>query len=109
MGVPGGAGGGDVAAATTLGVVVERLLRLALPLVGRRGEVDDGVLQALAGVDRDELDGRGVAVEPAGALDAAVLAGVGDLAAQPAEQADQPEPLAQGRLVEYLADVATGR
>ena len=36
--------------------------------VPQRGQVDDGVLQALAAVDGDQLDGRGVGVEPAGAL-----------------------------------------
>ncbi len=55
------------------------------------GQVDDGVLQALAGVDRDDLHRRGVAVEAAGAL-----AG-GDpqpLLAQPLQQRRQAEALA---------------
>ena len=58
------------------------------------GHVDDRELEALAGVDGDQLHRGGVGVEPAGALRPRVRAGLGDPAAQPVEQRGEPEPLA---------------
>ena len=71
------------------------------------GQVDDGVLQALAGVDRHQLDGGGVGVEPAGALGAA--AGRGPRLTWPRSQvssATSPSRSVRRDLVQRLADVA---
>ena len=94
---PAGAAAADVAAAPP-GVVVEaRQVGLGDVPVGDGGQVDDGVLQALAGVDRHQLHRGGVAVEPAGALEAAAGPALGDLLAQPGQQRDQAVPLGRGR------------
>ena len=74
--------------------------------VGDGGQVDDGVLQALAGVDRHQLHRGGVGVEPPGALDAAAGPALGDLLAQPGQQRHQAVPLGERDLVQRLADVA---
>ena len=71
---PVGTAAPDVEAAPALGVVEPRPLRVADEPVADRGQVDDGVLQPLAGVDGDQLDRGGVGVEPAGPLGSAPLA-----------------------------------
>ena len=96
----------DVHAAAALVVVEPRPLRLRDVAVGDGGQVDDGVLEALARVDRHQLDGGRVAVETAGALQATAGAALGHLLAQPGQQRDQPVPLGEGGLVQGLADVA---
>ena len=97
----------DVAAPAACVVVEERHGRVAAgEAVPQGGEVDDGPLQALAAVDGDELDSSGVGVEAAGALGGDLELVVGDLLAQPGEQADQPEPLLGGHPQQGLADVA---
>ena len=95
----------DVAAAPAVVVVEPRQVGLADVTVGDGGQVDDGVLEALAGVDRHQLDGGGVAVETAGALQPAAGAALGDLLAQPGQQRDQAVPLGERGLVQGLADV----
>ena len=95
----------DVEASSLLGVVEPRADRVADVSVGQGGEVDDGVLQALARMDGDELDGGGVGVEPPGALQPPSRAALGDLLAQPGQQGGQALALGQGHLVERLADV----
>ena len=81
------AGAADVAAPPALVVVEERDLRVVADVaVPQRREVDDGVLQALAAVDRHQLHGGGVGVEAAGALGGDLELVVGDLRAQPAQQ-----------------------
>ena len=87
-----GARPADVAAAAALVVVEERDLRVAAGVAVPQGrEVDDGVLQALAAVDGDQLHGRGVGVEAAGALGGDLELLVGDLLAQPGRAA-RPGP-----------------
>ena len=102
-----GARPADVAAAAALVVVEERDGRIASGEAVPQGrEVDDGVLQALAAVDGDQLDGRGVGVEAAGALGGDLELLVGDLLAQPGEQSDQAHPLLGADPQQGLADVA---
>ena len=104
--VPVGASATDVDAALPVVVVEQRAGRLGHEAVGDGGEVDDGVLEALARVDRHQLHGRGVGVEATGAFGAAAGPALGDLLAQPGQQGDQPVALGEGDLVERLADVA---
>ena len=103
---PAGAAAADVEAALPVVVVEQRPGRLRHEPVGDGGQVDDGVLEPLARVDRHQLHGGGVGVEPPGALGAAAGAALGDLLAQPGQQRDQAVPLGEGDLVQRLADVA---
>ena len=102
---PPGTAGADVAAAPALVVVEARQVGLGDVAVGDGGQVDDGVLEALARVDRHQLHGGRVAVETAGALEPAAGAALADLLAQPGQQRDQAVPLGQRDLVQGLADV----
>ena len=103
---PAGAAAADVEAALPVVVVEQRPGRLRHEPVGHGGEVDDGVLEPLARMDRHQLHGGGVGVEAAGAFGAAAGPALGDLLAQPGQQRDQAVPLGEGHLVERLADVA---
>ena len=103
---PGVAAPADVEAAPALVVVEQRTGGLGHEAVGHGGEVDDGVLQPLAGMDRHELHGGGVGVEAAGAFGPTAGPALGDLFAQPGQQRDQAVPLNEGDLVQRLADVA---
>ena len=103
---PVGAAAADVDAAPAVVVVEQRPGGLGDESVGDRREVDHGVLQPLAGVDRDQLHCLRVGVEPSGALDAAARAALGHLLAQPAQQGDHAQVVALGHLVQRLADVA---
>ena len=85
-------------------VVVEQLLGgVGCVAVEEVRQVDDGVLQALAAVDGEDLHGRGVGVETPGAFGGGE--GVATLLAEPLEQGRQPEALAAGGLVQQLAEV----
>ena len=70
-------------------LVVARDLGGEGELLEGEGEVGDGVLQPLRPVHRDDLDGGGVGVEPAGSL-----RGAARLLPQPAEDPGQAELLA---------------
>ncbi len=103
---PVGPTAADVEAAPPLVVVEQRSDRLRDVPVGDRGEVDDGVLEPLAGVDGHQLDRGGVGVEPSGPLGTPPGAALGHLLAQPGQQRHHAEAVALGHLVECLADVA---
>ena len=69
--------------------------------------VDDGELEALAAVDRQDLHGVGVGLQPPGALLVATfLDGGADPGAQPARQRGGAEALVDRGAVQELADVA---
>ena len=73
----------------------------------RYGQVDDRELEALAAVDREDLDGLGVGLQAAAALlVGGVAVGLGDAPAQPRRQRRRPELLARRGGVQELADVA---
>ena len=96
----------DRDAPLALVVVEERHVGVAGIAVPQRRQVDDGVLEALAGVDRHQLDRGRVGVEPADPGGAAVAAPLGDLATQPGERRRQAEVVCEADGVEHLADVA---
>jgi hypothetical protein len=99
----------DDALVAGLRVVEEDRLGIArdvarLPQVG---VVDDRELDALAAMDGEDLDGLGVGLEaPAALLVARVLAGRGDLLAQPRGQRGGAHLLGRRGGVQELADVA---
>ena len=100
----------DAAVRPVVGVRVEprdgRVLREAVP---ERRQVDDGVLQPLAAVDRDQLHRGRVAVEPAGPLAGDLDLVVGHLRAQPGQQGRRDRAARRWRPGAATARRAAGR
>ena len=72
--------------------------------LAREGQVDDGVLEALARVDGDDLHRGGVVVEATGALGGGST--LPPLLAEPAEEPGQAEAIPGRGLVQHLGQVA---
>ena len=104
---PAQPGLGDVATPLA-GLVMEERDRGCGPNVpiAQRREIDDRVFQALARMDRHQLNCRGIAVKASGPLRAPAIPGPGDLVAQPTHQRHHPQALGQRDLVQHLGDVA---
>lgn len=103
---PGGADPAQVQDALPV-VVVEReqLLVVRLEPLPAERDVDDAELQALRGVDGDDLHGRGVRLEAAGPLVGEHRADLGDPGAQPRGERGRAEALGDRGLVQGLRNV----